>query len=126
MLAAWLVRRLELSGHLRRLVPPLLYVVGYGPLLTAMTAAAYIKELQRGRDEVGQDREDRPGRGADVSESVPGAEEPPDPAAAELERSLDLDEERGVLRRVETWIFLRGVIILLFVIAVIILRSRLL
>ncbi len=46
MLAAWGVRRLELSGHLSRLVPPLLYVVGYGPLLTAMTAAAYIKEIQ--------------------------------------------------------------------------------
>ncbi len=25
---------------------PLLYIVGYGPLLTAMTAAAYIKEIQ--------------------------------------------------------------------------------
>ncbi len=61
-----------------------------------------------------------------MSESVPGPEQPRDPAAAELERSLDLDEERGVLRRVETWIFLRGMIILLFVIAVVILRSELL
>ena len=46
MVAAWLCARLELSGRLGRLVPPLFYIVGYGPLLTAMTAAAYIKELQ--------------------------------------------------------------------------------
>lgn len=46
MVAANLVRRLELSGRLPRLVPPLLYLVGYGPLLTAMTAAAYLKEIQ--------------------------------------------------------------------------------
>ena len=30
----------------RVVVPPLLYVVGYGPLLAAMTAAAYVKELR--------------------------------------------------------------------------------
>ncbi len=46
MVAAWLVRRLEMSGRLAWLVPPLVYVVGYGPLLTAMTAAAYLKEFQ--------------------------------------------------------------------------------
>ena len=45
MLAAYLVRRLERLS--RRLARPLLYVVGYGPLLCAITAAAYVKELQR-------------------------------------------------------------------------------
>ncbi len=57
---------------------------------------------------------------------MPDMEEPLDPAVAELERSLDLNEERRVLRRVETWIFLRGMIILLFVIAMVTLRSELL
>jgi hypothetical protein len=45
MLAAWLLKRLEEWGHAAWLVPPLLYVVGYGPLLCAMTAGAYIKQL---------------------------------------------------------------------------------
>jgi cellulose synthase/poly-beta-1,6-N-acetylglucosamine synthase-like glycosyltransferase len=46
MLAAWLVKRLESVRGAGRLAPPLLYVVGYGPLLCAITAAAYIKEIQ--------------------------------------------------------------------------------
>jgi cellulose synthase/poly-beta-1,6-N-acetylglucosamine synthase-like glycosyltransferase len=46
MVAAYLVKRLEDSGHLGFLVAPLLYVVGYGPLLCAMTAGAYIKQLR--------------------------------------------------------------------------------
>ena len=46
MLAAYLVKRLEDSSHASWLVAPLLYVVGYGPLLCAMTAAAYWKEAR--------------------------------------------------------------------------------
>jgi hypothetical protein len=45
MAAAWLLKVLE-GTRLRRLVPPLLYIVGYGPLLCAITAAAYIRELR--------------------------------------------------------------------------------
>jgi cellulose synthase/poly-beta-1,6-N-acetylglucosamine synthase-like glycosyltransferase len=46
MLAAFLVRCLAKSGHLPWLIAPLVYIVGYGPLLTAITTAAYVKELQ--------------------------------------------------------------------------------
>ena len=46
MLAAYLVRRLEARARLGRLARPLLYVVGYGPLLCAITAAAYVAELR--------------------------------------------------------------------------------
>jgi len=46
MLAAFGVRCLARSGRFPALVAPLLYIVGYGPLLTAMTAVSYIKELQ--------------------------------------------------------------------------------
>jgi cellulose synthase/poly-beta-1,6-N-acetylglucosamine synthase-like glycosyltransferase len=46
MLAAAAVKRLEAVPVLRTAVPPLLYVVGYGPLLASMTAAAYVKELR--------------------------------------------------------------------------------
>ncbi len=48
MLAAYLVRRLEATrcGWAAR---PLLYLVGYGPLLCAITAAAYLQEV-RGRE----------------------------------------------------------------------------
>jgi cellulose synthase/poly-beta-1,6-N-acetylglucosamine synthase-like glycosyltransferase len=46
MLAAWLVKRLEPVRVVGRLAPALLYVVGYGPLLCAITAAAYVKEIQ--------------------------------------------------------------------------------
>ena len=46
MLAAYLVKRV--GGHARCgwLARPLLYVVGYGPLLCAITATAYLKELR--------------------------------------------------------------------------------
>ncbi len=47
MLAAYLVRRLESVPYAGRLARPLLYVVGYGPLLCAITAAAYVAELRR-------------------------------------------------------------------------------
>jgi hypothetical protein len=47
MLAAWLVKRLDDVGAPHWIVAPLLYIVGYGPLLCAMTAGAYIKELRR-------------------------------------------------------------------------------
>ena len=47
MLAAYLVRRLENVPYAGRLARPLLYVVGYGPLLCAITAAAYVAELRR-------------------------------------------------------------------------------
>lgn len=48
MLAAWLVKLLDarFGGRVRWLVAPLLYVVGYGPLLCAITAAAYVKEAR--------------------------------------------------------------------------------
>jgi cellulose synthase/poly-beta-1,6-N-acetylglucosamine synthase-like glycosyltransferase len=46
MLAAWAVKRLEAVPVLGRAAPPLLYLVGYGPLLCAITANAYLKELQ--------------------------------------------------------------------------------
>jgi cellulose synthase/poly-beta-1,6-N-acetylglucosamine synthase-like glycosyltransferase len=45
MLAAWVVKRTE--SVLGRLAPALLYVVGYGPLLCAITAASYVKEIKR-------------------------------------------------------------------------------
>jgi hypothetical protein len=46
MLAAYGVKRLERVPYAGRLAPLLLYVVGYGPLLCAITAAAYIAELR--------------------------------------------------------------------------------
>ena len=46
MLVAAALRRLEAVPVARLVVPPLLYVVGYGPLLASMTAAAYGKELR--------------------------------------------------------------------------------
>jgi cellulose synthase/poly-beta-1,6-N-acetylglucosamine synthase-like glycosyltransferase len=46
MLAAWGVKRLEALPRAGRLAHPLLYVVGYGPLLCAITATAYLKEIQ--------------------------------------------------------------------------------
>ncbi len=51
MLAAYLLKRLESWGRLRALVGPLLYVVGYGPLLCAITFNAYVAEL-RHREQV--------------------------------------------------------------------------
>jgi hypothetical protein len=46
MLAAYLVRRLEGVRGVGRLARPLLYVVGYGPLLCTITAAAYVAEMR--------------------------------------------------------------------------------
>ena len=46
MLAAYLVKRLEPVRGVGALARPLLYVVGYGPLLCAITAAAYVAELR--------------------------------------------------------------------------------
>ena len=46
MLMAAALKRLEAVPVVRVVVPPLLYVVGYGPLLASMTAAAYGKELR--------------------------------------------------------------------------------
>ena len=47
MLAAYLLRRLERVPRLGWFARPLLYFVGYGPLLCAITAAAYVAELRR-------------------------------------------------------------------------------
>jgi cellulose synthase/poly-beta-1,6-N-acetylglucosamine synthase-like glycosyltransferase len=46
MIAAWLLKRLEATRALRWAARPLLYVVGFGPVLCAITAHAYVKELQ--------------------------------------------------------------------------------
>ena len=46
MVAAYLAKQLSEWSPARRLIAPLIYVVGYGPLLCAMTAVAYKKELQ--------------------------------------------------------------------------------
>jgi cellulose synthase/poly-beta-1,6-N-acetylglucosamine synthase-like glycosyltransferase len=51
ILAAWLLKRLDEWGRVPWLVRPLLYVVGYGPLLCAFTVGGYIAEL-RGREQV--------------------------------------------------------------------------
>jgi cellulose synthase/poly-beta-1,6-N-acetylglucosamine synthase-like glycosyltransferase len=51
IVAAWLLKRLDEWGRVPWLVRPLLYVVGYGPLLCAFTVAGYIAEL-RGREQV--------------------------------------------------------------------------
>jgi hypothetical protein len=46
MAAAYLVKVLSGWSRAGWLIAPLVYVVGYGPLLCAMTAAAYVKELR--------------------------------------------------------------------------------
>ena len=46
MLAAWAVYRLDKAHDLGRLGGVLLFVVGYGPLLCAITCAAYVAELR--------------------------------------------------------------------------------
>ena len=46
MLAAYAVKRIELQPGMTWLARPLLYVVGYGPLLCAITAAAYVEEAR--------------------------------------------------------------------------------
>jgi cellulose synthase/poly-beta-1,6-N-acetylglucosamine synthase-like glycosyltransferase len=51
ILAAWLLKRLDDWGRVPWLVRPLLYVVGYGPLLCAFTVGGYIAEA-RGREQI--------------------------------------------------------------------------
>jgi cellulose synthase/poly-beta-1,6-N-acetylglucosamine synthase-like glycosyltransferase len=51
ILAAWLLKKLDEWGRVPWLVKPLLYVIGYGPLLCAFTVGGYIAEL-RGREQV--------------------------------------------------------------------------
>ena len=46
MLAAAAIRRMDRRRWPAWLSAPLVYVVGYGPLLCAVTATAYIKELR--------------------------------------------------------------------------------
>lgn len=48
MLAAWLVKLLDAryGRRVRWVVAPLVYLIGYGPLLCAITAAAYVKEAR--------------------------------------------------------------------------------
>jgi hypothetical protein len=46
MLAAYAVKRIEVQRGLSWLARPLLYLVGYGPLLCAITAAAYVEEAR--------------------------------------------------------------------------------
>jgi cellulose synthase/poly-beta-1,6-N-acetylglucosamine synthase-like glycosyltransferase len=48
MLAAYAVKQIEVQRGMSWLARPLLYLVGYGPLLCAITAAAYVEEA-RGR-----------------------------------------------------------------------------
>ena len=58
MLAAYAVKRIEVVRGVSWLARPLLYVVGYGPLLCAITAAAYIEEV-RGSELVWEKTEKR-------------------------------------------------------------------
>ncbi len=46
IVGAYLLKCLDESGRLGWLVRPLLYVVGYGPLLCAMTVGGYVAELR--------------------------------------------------------------------------------
>lgn len=50
MVAAWVIKQVDAS-FLKPLAAPMLYLVGYGPLLCAITSAGYVKEL-RGADMV--------------------------------------------------------------------------
>jgi cellulose synthase/poly-beta-1,6-N-acetylglucosamine synthase-like glycosyltransferase len=45
MVAAWLIRKIEL-GPWSRITPALVYLIGYGPLLCAITVDAYVKEIR--------------------------------------------------------------------------------
>jgi hypothetical protein len=45
MVGAWLIRRVE-RGPARRLTPALVCLIGYGPLLCAITVDAYVKEFR--------------------------------------------------------------------------------
>jgi cellulose synthase/poly-beta-1,6-N-acetylglucosamine synthase-like glycosyltransferase len=46
MVAAYGLKKLEEWGRVPWLVPPLIYVVGYGPLLCTVTVAAFLQELR--------------------------------------------------------------------------------
>lgn len=46
MIAAWLVYRLDKAGKLRRLNGLLVFLTGYGPLLCAITFAAYVAQAR--------------------------------------------------------------------------------
>ncbi len=65
MLAAYLLKRLEASARAPWLVAPLLFVVGYGPLLCAMTAAAYWAELRSA--EMRWEKTEKSGRVGDLA-----------------------------------------------------------
>ena len=101
MPAAWLAKRVE-TTRLRPLARPLLYVAGYGPLLCAITADRVRQGAARDRDDVGEDREDRPARGFRVS---------------------DLDDDRRAGARFERRLFWRELLIALVVAALIVLRG---
>ena len=60
MVLAWLVRKVEGTPVLRWLTKPLLYVVGFGPVLCAITLDAYVKEW-RGAAQV-WDKTEKTGR----------------------------------------------------------------
>ena len=62
MVAAWAVYRLDRAQRVAWLIGPLIFVVGYGPLLCAITFAAYVAELRDKSHHLGEDREDRQGR----------------------------------------------------------------
>ena len=47
MLGAWLARVIEKTAAGRVLSPLLTYLVGYGPLLCAITVDSYIKEWRK-------------------------------------------------------------------------------
>jgi cellulose synthase/poly-beta-1,6-N-acetylglucosamine synthase-like glycosyltransferase len=46
ILCAYLLKRLDDSGHVGWLVRPLFYVIGYGPLLCAITVGGYVAEMR--------------------------------------------------------------------------------
>jgi len=46
MVVAWLAKVFEAKAGLRFLSPALIYIAGYGPLLSAITFDAYVKEFQ--------------------------------------------------------------------------------
>jgi cellulose synthase/poly-beta-1,6-N-acetylglucosamine synthase-like glycosyltransferase len=46
MIVAWLAKVFETKAIIRHLSPLMIYISGYGPLLSAITFAAYVKEIQ--------------------------------------------------------------------------------
>ena len=68
-----MVKQLERARPVRWLALPLLYVVGFGPVLCAITLDAYVKQWRGASSGVGQDREDRTGDGMSGSHrAAPG------------------------------------------------------